>query len=272
MTGYIKLHRKVWNSAIYSDPNMLKLWVHCLMKATHTEHDQLVGNTIVKLIPGEFVTGRNALSDEYNKGASLAKKVKPLSLWRWMQTLEKMEMLNIKTTNKYSVISIVNWCEYQQNEQQVNNKRTTNDQQMITNKNGNKGMKEKKETSSPKFSTSDLENSNLLFQKMLDNNPDIKEPNLEKWADDFRLIRERDKKTDVQIKYLIKWTQADEFWRTNILSPGKLRKQWDQLVAKAKADDERKKRDIYNKPLEQHVTSTKPKSKPLTQEEYLRSE
>lgn len=261
MTGYIKLHRKVWNSTIYSDPNMLKLWIHCLMKATHTEHDQLVGNTIVKLNPGEFVTGRNALSDEYNKGVSLAKKVKPLSLWRWMQTLEKMEMLNIKTTNKYSVISIVNWCEYQQNEQQMNNKRTTNEQQMITNKNGNKGINEKKEPSSPKFSTSDMENSQLLFKKMLENNPDIKEPNFEKWASDFRLIRERDQKNDVQIKYLINWTQNDEFWKSNILSPSKLRKQWDQLVIKAKAEKAKGQEQVINK-----------QPKAFDVNDYLRSE
>lgn len=263
MTGYIKLHRKVWNSAIYSDPNMLKLWVHCLMKATHAEHDQLIGNNVIKLNPGQFVTGRNALSDEYNKGALPAKKVKPLSLWRWMQTLEKMQMLNIKTTNKYSVISIVNWCEYQQNEQQMNNKRTTNEQQMITNKNGKTGDNEKKEPSSPKFSTSDTVNAQLLFNKMQVNNPDIKQPNLDKWSNDFRLIREIDKRNDEQIKYLINWTQNDDFWKSNILSPSKLRKQWDQLVVKIKTEKEKN-----HKPQ----TVPKPKNEKLTMEDYLRSE
>lgn len=94
----------------------------------------------------------------------------------------------------------------------------------------------KKKTSCQKFSTSDLENAKLLFELMLLNNPSAKEPNLEKWANDFRLMREKDNRTDEQIKYLINWTQKDDFWSTNILSPAKLRKQFDALVVKIKKE------------------------------------
>jgi hypothetical protein len=106
-----------------------------------------------------------------------------------------------------------------------------------------RGQKEKekekekeKKTSCHKFSTSDLENAQLLFKLMLQNNPSAKEPNFDKWADDFRLMRERDNRTDEAIKYLIKWTQKDDFWSTNILSPTKLRKQFDTLVVKIKKE------------------------------------
>jgi hypothetical protein len=99
----------------------------------------------------------------------------------------------------------------------------------------------KKKTSCHKFSTSDLENAQLLFKLMLQNNPSAKEPNLDKWANDFRLMRERDNRTDEQIKYLINWSQNDEFWRANILSPSKLRKQFDTLIAKIKSEREKKK-------------------------------
>lgn len=104
-----------------------------------------------------------------------------------------------------------------------------------------RGQKEKekekeKKTSCHKFSTSDLENAKLLFELMLQNNPSAKEPNLEKWANDFRLMRERDNRTDEAIKYLINWTQKDDFWSTNILSPAKLRKQFDALVVKIKKE------------------------------------
>lgn len=104
-----------------------------------------------------------------------------------------------------------------------------------------RGQKEKekekeKKTSCHKFSTSDMENAKLLFELMLLNNPSAKEPNLEKWANDFRLMRERDNRTDEAIKYLINWTQKDDFWSTNILSPAKLRKQFDALVVKIKKE------------------------------------
>ncbi|PFP32577.1 hypothetical protein COJ93_26420 [Bacillus anthracis] len=104
-----------------------------------------------------------------------------------------------------------------------------------------RGQKEKekekeKKPSCHKFSTSDLENAKLLFELMLLNNPSAKEPNLEKWANDFRLMREKDNRTDEQIKYLINWTQKDDFWSTNILSPAKLRKQFDTLIVKIKKE------------------------------------
>lgn len=138
MQGYIQIHRKMWENPVFSDPHLLKLWIHCLMKATHKEHDQLVGtNAVVRLLPGQFITGRFALAAEYNKGVTPSKMVSDITLWRWLKSLEKMQMLNIKTTNKYSVITITNWCRYQGNEQQMNNKRTTNEQQMNTNNNGN---------------------------------------------------------------------------------------------------------------------------------------
>lgn len=87
-----------------------------------------------------------------------------------------------------------------------------------------------------KFSISDMENAKYLFGLMQQNNPGAKQPDFDKWADTFRLMRERDERTDEQIKYLISWSQQDEFWHTNILSPATLRKQWDKLVLKAKKD------------------------------------
>jgi hypothetical protein len=93
-----------------------------------------------------------------------------------------------------------------------------------------------KKTSRLKFETCDMEHAELLFKFILDTNPDHKKPDLDKWANEFRLIRERDKKTNEQITYLIKWSQNNSFWRKNILSPSKLRKQWDRLVIEVKEE------------------------------------
>ena len=40
---------------------------------------------------------------------------------------------------------------------------------------------------------------------------------------------DRDGRTVEQVRYLIDWSQRDEFWRTNILSMSKLREKFDQL-------------------------------------------
>lgn len=75
--------------------------------------------------------------------------------------------------------------------------------------------------------------------------PEFKIPNLEKWADEIRLMRERDKRSHDQIKIVFRWANNDPFWRTNILSPMKLRKQWDQLVIKMNSKSNTTKKPDY---------------------------
>ena len=58
---------------------------------------------------------------------------------RILKEFENEHQIEQQTSPRNRLISIVNWSEYQNNEhqseQQVNNKRTTNEQQMNTNKN-----------------------------------------------------------------------------------------------------------------------------------------
>lgn len=145
MAGWISLHRKIMDNPIYSNANMLKLWIHCLMKATHTKRDQLIGNQLVKLEVGEFVTGRHALADEFNKGTKKDEIVSDRTLWRWMKNFEEWEMLSIKSTTKYSVITVKNWSEHQQRDQPVSSSRPADDQPVSTNNNVNNSNNGNKE-------------------------------------------------------------------------------------------------------------------------------
>ncbi|MEK4303588.1 DnaD domain-containing protein [Oceanobacillus sp. FSL K6-0251] len=149
MEGYIKLYRKVMDSPVWDDPNYLKLWMFCLMKATHKEREVLIGNQVITLEPGQFITGRKSLAEDLNKGMKPKFRQSEISWWRYLNNLEKQEMLNIKKTNKYSVVTITKWGDYQINEQQMNNKRTSNEQQMNTNKNvkNDKNVKKEEEVS-----------------------------------------------------------------------------------------------------------------------------
>ena len=135
MSGWLKLHRKIIEKAIWQDPQMLKLWLYCLIRANHTETEVLIEKQEIKLYPGQFVTGRFALADEYNRGAKKRHRVSPDTLWRWLKKFQEWEMLHIKSTNKYSVITIKNWDAYQQTAQEMHNNCTTDAQQMHTDKN-----------------------------------------------------------------------------------------------------------------------------------------
>ena len=126
--GYIKLYRQITDTPVWADSDKLKLWLMCLMKATHDEKTQVVGNQIIELKAGQFITGRSALSDEFNRDVKKDRRVDGLTLFRWLSLFEKMEMLNIKKTNKYSLVTVLNWDKYQ-------GQRTSNEQQLNTNKN-----------------------------------------------------------------------------------------------------------------------------------------
>ena len=62
--------------------------------------------------------------------------------------------------------------------------------------------------------------------------PSPKPPQFDAWANDLRLLREVDKRAEADIEALWSFANADSFWRTNVLSPRKLREKWDQLSAK----------------------------------------
>lgn len=123
------------DSFVWTNPYMYKLWSLCLMKAAHERRKFLFNGKEVWLNSGEFVTGRDALTFEMNKGAKREHQVNSTSVWRWIKLFEKEGMLDIKSTTKYSVISISNWGAYQSDEQQVDNKWTSSEQQVDTNKN-----------------------------------------------------------------------------------------------------------------------------------------
>lgn len=84
----------------------------------------------------------------------------------------------------------------------------------------------------PQCTPEDIEAAKWMFERIKVVAPSAKEPNLESWGKEFRLMREQDGRTHRQILELFRWANADSFWRANILSPSKLREKWTELDAK----------------------------------------
>ena len=81
-----------------------------------------------------------------------------------------------------------------------------------------------------------------LFAKIKENNHEhkaLEEATKQKWADHVRLMIQRDHRTPEGIKAMIDWCQSDKFWKLNILSTAKLRKQYDNM--KPKFDEAQKR-------------------------------
>jgi hypothetical protein len=139
MQGWIKLHRQIMSSSIWQDPDLCRLWIYCLLKATHKEKSQLVEKQEINLKPGQFITGRFKLHFDFNNGLPPRKQVRDTTLWGWLKRLETLEKVDIKSNTKYSIVTVLNWIEYQETlttePQQIDNRLTTEPQQIDTNKN-----------------------------------------------------------------------------------------------------------------------------------------
>lgn len=77
-----------------------------------------------------------------------------------------------------------------------------------------------------------------LFSSIKKTKEDFRPPNLKVWAKEFDLILRIDKRSPEQLKKIIEWLPTSDFWKKNILSPSKLRKQFDRLEIEMDAGKE----------------------------------
>lgn len=122
--NWIKLHRKLLSSRVFSDPQSLRVWLWCLMKANwkpgwfHGEY----------LEAGQFATGQRSGAIELDMPQS--------TFYRRLKQLEKWKQISLKVNRRFTIVSICKWDTYQvlegECESQMNRKRITDESQMNT--------------------------------------------------------------------------------------------------------------------------------------------
>ncbi len=105
-----------------------------------------------------------------------------------------------------------------------------------------KGDSEKPDTkaeASLKFSDEAPTLAREMFEGIKAIQPNARPPNLERWANELRLLRsDGQDRTSEAIRATLAWVRKDQFWNPNILSPAKLRKHWDTLQLKWSSQNE----------------------------------
>ena len=91
-------------------------------------------------------------------------------------------------------------------------------------------VKESNKEKTFSFDSDEYKLSTCLWTYIKNNNKEAREPNFDKWSKQFDSILRIDKRKIEDVKILIKFTQQDEFWYKNILSPDKLRKHFEKLT------------------------------------------
>lgn len=146
MDGWLKLYRSILDSAVFQDAEVLKVWIWLLCNVAFEQHDTICYGKVIHLKPGQIATGRKKIAQ--------CTDLNETKVYRALTAIKSLGNIEIKATNKYSIITVVNWDKYQDengkrtsNEQQTNSKTTTYEQQddskRTQHKNGKNGKKEK---------------------------------------------------------------------------------------------------------------------------------
>jgi len=125
--GFVKLPRSILEKGWYKDADKARVFIHLLLTVNWKPREEMFGGKNMLIPRGSRTAGRQQLSSE--TGISESKITRILE---WMQKSE--HLIEQQKSNRNRIITMTYYDEYckseQQNEQQVNNSRTTDEQQV----------------------------------------------------------------------------------------------------------------------------------------------
>lgn len=213
--GWIKLYRNLLESSLFEHPELLKFWIWCLLKADHKETKTRIGIQEIHINKGQFIFGRKKAAIELNMKESTA--------YKYLKILEKEQRITIKSNNRFSVVTLINWEDYQKieeksnsrvtaEEQQSNNKETTTEQQ----KNNRTTTEEQQHSTykNVKNTKNEENNKNVKNEKNI-----IKHTYPEAFEEFWRVYPRKAEKADAYKKY--KTRLKDGFSEVQLLTAAK---------------------------------------------------
>ena len=103
-SSFIYLHRKITEWEWYQNTNTFRVFIHCLLKANYKDK-QWQGITIKR---GQFVTSQYRLADELGLSRTAVKRA--------IDDLKMTKELTYSTNYRNTIITVVNYDEYQKHE------------------------------------------------------------------------------------------------------------------------------------------------------------
>lgn len=232
--GWVAIHRSIRDHWLYQEKRVFskyEAWLDLVMDANHKQNKFVFDGKLVEVERGQKITSIRQLSER----------------WRWSRTkvtdfltlLEKDGMLVRKSDSKKTVITIVNYDIYQNQDNKKSHSGDTEKPQKSTNNNdktmnNNDNNNNRPRNTRKKRVYADDDPNKILAKtlfKLIKKNQDVKEPNLDDWANTIRLTIESDKRSGKEVQEMIVWASQHEFWSTVVLSPSSLRKHFDKMNA-----------------------------------------
>jgi hypothetical protein len=254
MVGAFLTSREIFQSNIWENPVEFRLFFFIYGNAVFSEEGTQQGG--IHIQRGQFLRSyRNLQKDlEYVENRS----VKQYSLSRIKRAVDKLVKENrvkVEDTELGTLFTVINYQVYQgfetyknsNLERKWNGDGTETEQGWNNNKKEKKDIKDKKDIKKRhKFDEKQMRLAQILWEKVQVNDPSMKQPNLEAWANTIRLMMEQDSREGKEIQEVILWATKHDFWYRNILSADKLRKQFNKLKLQMK-DEQKPKPSGFKK-------------------------
>jgi hypothetical protein len=256
--AFIKVDRTIFDTDIFDHPLVFRLYMLILKEAHYGDGYTING---IKLGRGQWLRSYRKLRDdlEYKDGRGY-KKPSVSTIKRAINRLVEYGLITTKEpdsgTDSGTLFTVVETQEYQgvsETENQIaerievhsRNTRETLAEHSQNEKEEEKKEEEKKDNNNnrrkrPVYADDSpyIKMADYFLQKIHEWYPEYKrKSDAQKWADDFRKLHELDKKSKQAIKAVIDWATSHHFWQSNILSPDKLRKQFQRLYAQMKSEE-----------------------------------
>lgn len=246
MKGAFQMSREIFDNDIWTDVIKFRIFFFIVGNAVFSEKGVTKGG--IQVGRGQYLRSFRNLREDLVYYDNNAEKFYSLNtIKNKIDELVTENRLQIKTTKLGTLFTVCNYALYQDLsnykadslERQKNSNRTATEQLQNNNKNVKKDKNDKKDnnTRRNKFDDTHLSLANLLNNLIHQNNEEAKQPNIESWANDLRIMIEQDKRDPEKVKNAIIWSQKDDFWSGVVLSPKSLRKNYDKMAAQRNRSD-----------------------------------
>jgi len=263
--GFALIHRQFMDSRLYKDSQAVHLWIHLILKVNNAP-------AVVKTDVGDIAVGRGQTLTSRPKLAMETgmSDDKVRALLRTFAGQGMIETQSIQ--RKFSLITVLKYDDFQEKicptvvqrlsnanqqperpegdlcptvvqELSINNKHISNTNVLDSRQRisppavqQDKPQRPEAAIQSPKGdkwgTADDLRAAEWMFDVVKSIDPSAKKPSFAGWANDIRLMREKDGRDHRDMCSLFRWASQDSFWCGNILCPAKLREKWTQLAIK----------------------------------------
>lgn len=120
MAGWIKTYRDLADHWLSQDLQKLGWWVILLLKVNHEDKKILSGNQLIELKKGQIIASLSYLATLWKTSKRTAE--------RFVELLEKEQMVSRCTRHKVTILTICNWDSYQGKEESRRADKCANDE------------------------------------------------------------------------------------------------------------------------------------------------